>query len=73
MKYRWIVFLHVLSAFTFVLLHGTSALAAFVLKREKHLRCIRALLELSNNYFSAMYGALLVMLVAGIIAGFMGR
>jgi len=70
--YRWIVFLHVLAALTFFLAHGTSAAVALRLKQEKEVQRIQALLEVSGSTLMAMFIALLVLLAAGITAGFMG-
>jgi len=71
--YRWIVFLHVLGSFGFMLAHGASASAAFRLRRERDLERIRALLDLSASSGIVLYVSLLVLLGAGIAAGFMGR
>lgn len=71
--YRWIIFLHVIGAFFFLLMHGASAVVSFKLRGERDLQRIRALLELSNYPLNAMFGALLLMLISGVVAGFMGR
>jgi hypothetical protein len=73
MLYRWIVYLHILGAFGFLLAHGGSASATFRVRREKTLDGLRAILQLSNASFGLMYGSLLLMLVAGIVSGFLGR
>ena len=71
--YDWIVYLHLLGTFGFLLAHGASASAAFALRRERHLDKVRALLELSASSIGVMYLSLLVLLAAGIIAAFMGQ
>jgi hypothetical protein len=71
--YPWIVFLHVAGGFTFVLAHGASASVAFALRRERNPERIRALLDLSSGSFNVMYLSLLVLLAAGIVAGFMQK
>lgn len=71
--YRWIVFLHVLGAFAFVMAHGASANVAFKLRRETSRERIAALLDLSTAYFSRMYLALLVIALTGIGLGFSGN
>ena len=71
--YRWIVFLHVLGAFAFVMAHGASANVAFKLRRETSRERIAALLDLSTAYFSRMYLALLVIALTGIGLGFLGN
>ncbi len=71
--YLWIVFLHVLSAFAFVMAHGASANAAFKLRHETSRDRIAAILDLSSAYLNIMYLTLLVMLLSGIIVGFLGK
>ena len=71
--YPWIVFLHVVGVFGFLLSHGASASVAFALRRERNLERIRALLNLSSSSLSALYGFLLLLLVTGIVAGFIGQ
>jgi hypothetical protein len=71
--YQWLVFLHVLGAFGFLLAHGGSANVAFRLRRERDPERVRTLLDLSGGSTMVMYLSLLVLLIAGIIAGFQGR
>ncbi len=71
--YPWIVFLHVIGAFFFLLVHGASVVVSFKLRGERDMQRIRALLELSNYPLNAMWGTLLLLLIPGIIAGFMGN
>ena len=73
MLYRWLVFLHILGAFGFLLAHGGSASAAFRVRREQTLEGLRAVLVLSSSSFSLMYASLLLMLLAGIASGFLGH
>lgn len=70
--YRVIVFLHVAGSFAFVFAHGVSATVAFKLRSEKGAERVRALLDLSSYSYGLMYGSLLLLLLAGIAAGFMG-
>jgi len=70
--YRWIVFLHVLGAFTFVIVHSASVGVVFNLRRETSRERIAALLDLSSASLRVMYLALLVMLLAGLALGFLG-
>lgn len=73
MLYRWLVFLHILGAFGFLLAHGGSASAAFRVRREQTLDGLRAILQLSNASFNVMYGSLLLLIVAGVVTGFVGH
>jgi hypothetical protein len=70
--YRWIIFLHVLSAFAFFLAHGATAAAMFKVRGERDPARISALLDLSPAVGGAMALTLLFILVTGILAGFMG-
>ncbi len=70
--YRWVVFLHVVGGFLFVVSHGASAAVSFKLRKESEPRRIQALLEVSSSTFFLMYAALLLILASGITAGFIG-
>ena len=67
-----VVFLHVAGAFLFVLAHGASMLVAFRLRKEQDRERIAALFDLSSLGIGVMYLGLLIMLLAGIAAGFIG-
>jgi uncharacterized membrane protein len=71
--YPWIVFLHVIGVFLFLISHGGSAIIAFKIRGERELERIRALLELSNYPLNITWLSLLLILIPGIVAGFMGR
>ncbi len=68
--YPWLVFIHVLSVLTFVLMHGASVSVAFALRNELSLEQIRALLMLSANSYRLMYPSLLLIVLSGIGLGF---
>ncbi|PZR64780.1 MAG: hypothetical protein DLM71_01650 [Chloroflexi bacterium] len=70
--YQWLVFLHVAGAFGFVLAHGTSIGAALRMRAEREPQRVAALLDLSSWSLSLMYGSLLLVLAAGVAAGFVG-
>jgi hypothetical protein len=70
--YPWIVLIHVAGGFGFVLGHGASVMVAFRLRSERDPARVSALLDLSSGSLGVMYGALLVLLIAGIAAGFVG-
>jgi hypothetical protein len=71
--YHWIVYLHVIAAFAYAMLHGASANVAFKLRREKTPERIAALLDLSSAYNSVTYAALFVILFTGVTLGFLGH
>lgn len=70
--YPWIVFVHVAAAFAFVLSHGVAVFAGFRVRQERDRARIAALLDLSTASLRLMYGALLVLVVAGLSAAGMG-
>jgi len=70
--YPWIVFVHVLAAFGFVLAHGGSAFTAFRIRREREPQRIAALLDLALWATGFMYVSLLVLVAAGVAAGIVG-
>ena len=70
--YPWIVLLHVLGAFGFVFAHGASAFAAFRIRSERDPARVAALLDMSGTSLGLMYVSLLILLIGGIAAGFVG-
>ena len=66
---RWIVYLHVLGAFAFAAGHGVSMIVAFKLRKETDRSRMLALLDLSGTSLNLAGIGLLVLLVAGIVAG----
>ncbi len=70
--YPWIVLLHVLGAFGFVLAHGASAFAAIQIRSEREPARVAALLDMSAMSLGLMYVSLVILLIGGITAGFMG-
>ena len=71
--YGFVVLLHVLGAFTFVAAHGVSMVAAVRLRGERDRVRQVALLDVSAAGVGLMYVGLLVLLVGGIVAGFVGN
>ncbi len=69
--YNWIVWIHVVGAFTFVLAHGVSAGVALKLREERDVPRIQALLDLSKTATPGMYVGLVILLIGGITAAFM--
>ena len=71
MLLRWLIFIHVLSAITFFLAHGTSAAMAFQLRNETSIERIRAMLDLSGTTVMMLLVSFLVMGVTGLIMPFL--
>ncbi len=66
----WLIFLHVLSAITFFLAHGTSMAMAFQVRKETDFARIRALLDLSISTIGLMFGSFLALGLTGLIMPF---
>lgn len=73
MDYEWWVFLHILGVFGFLLGHGVSVGVTFRLRRERDPGRVNALLELSGSSLIIFFYGLLVLVVAGVVAGFLGK
>lgn len=71
--YKPVLYLHILAGFIYMLSHGASAAAAFRLRHEQNLDRIRAMLDLSQSFLGVGLISLLVMFLAGILLGFLGR
>jgi hypothetical protein len=71
MLVRWLVYLHVLAAITFFLMHGASAAMAFQMRKERDFERIRALLDLSWGTTIPMGVAFLVLGLTGVILPFL--
>ena len=71
MLIRWLIFLHVLSALTFYMAHGTSVAMAFKIRKETDFTRIRAMLDLSWSTMILMGVSFLIMGLTGIIMPFM--
>lgn len=70
--YLWIVLLHVIGAFLFVLSHGVAAWMVLAIRKERDRARIGAMLGLSSLSLSGVYLGLLLLLVGGIWAGIAG-
>ena len=68
----WLKLLHVAAGFTFALAHGVSAFTTLKLRRERDPARVIALLDLSKFSLPISDLAILVLLVSGIAAGFVG-
>lgn len=73
MTYQWWVFLHIVGVFGFLLAHGVSVGVAFRLRRERDPHRINALLELSGSSIVLFNVSSIVLLIAGVVAGFLGH
>jgi len=69
----WIVFFHALSVVLFLLAHGASHSVSLRIPSERKPERLRALLELSTSGYTVMFGALALVFVFGIVAGFSGQ
>jgi len=70
--YSWIKFVHVLGVLGFLAAHGASVTVSFKMRGEHDRERVRALLDVSGAYLSAMYGSLLVLVLAGVAVGLLG-
>jgi hypothetical protein len=68
----WLVFAHILGAFTFVLAHGVSIFVAFSIRSERQLDRVATLLDVSKLAVMVAVFALIFLLLTGIAAAFVG-
>lgn len=71
--YQLLLYLHVGGAIAFLLFHGATASLMFALKREREPDRIQALLEMRDRSSNWWGYPVMVMLLSGIIMGFMGH
>ena len=71
--YQWIVFVHILAVFGFLLAHGATAAVTFKLRGEREIARVCALLDLAQGVATVGTVSLLVLLAAGIGLGFRGN
>lgn len=71
--YNFILFLHVLGGFGFLLGHGAAAATVFQLPREREMDRVRVLLETSQVLDRFTTICVLVLLLAGITNAFLGK
>lgn len=72
--YSWMVYLHVLATMTFLFTHGASSIVAWRLRGRPDPATARAWLGVyaTGRYFTLLYSSLIVLLISGVAAGFMG-
>jgi hypothetical protein len=66
--YSWLVFVHLVGVFGFLMSHGVATFVAFRVRAEKDVTALRTLLALSGRSGTAMNVSLLVLLAGGISA-----
>lgn len=71
--YQWWVFVHLVGVLAFLGAHGVSMSILFRLRKERDPRKVSDLLALSSSSSTAFYYALGLLLVGGIVAGFLGH
>ena len=71
--YSWLVFIHLLGVFGFLMSHGVAAFVAFRVRTEKDLIALRTLLALSGRSSAVMFVSLLTLLAGGISAAIVGH
>lgn len=71
--HQWIVFIHLLGVFGFLIAHGVSVGVLFRIRKERDPQTLRALLDLSNRSIAGMSVGAAVWFFAGILAGFSGN
>ena len=71
--YSWLVFVHLLGVFGFLMSHGVAAFVAFRVRTEKDLIALRTLLALSGRSSAVMFVSLLTLLAGGISAAIVGH
>lgn len=66
------VFLHILGLIVFAIGHGTSVAVAFRLRKEREHPRIAAMLDVSSWSTRLMYIGLLLIVIPGVVLGFLG-
>lgn len=70
--YPWLVFLHLLGVFGFLMAHGVSVGVAFALRRERNPERVRTLLDLSGSSIGFLNISIAILRLTGIVTGFIG-
>ncbi|HEY7984328.1 MAG TPA: hypothetical protein VID73_09175 [Ktedonobacterales bacterium] len=70
--YQWLVLLHLVGVFGFLLAHGVAVFVVFRVRAEQEVAALRTLLNLSAATLAVSYASLLVLLAGGIGAAFVG-
>lgn len=70
MPYAWIRFLHILSGFAFMAIHGASIVVLYAIRKETERSRIENLLGFSAKTVIAMYSSLVAIIATGFWMGF---
>jgi len=73
MMYQLLILAHLLGVFGFLMAHGISVGVAFTLRREREVARIQALLNLSSSSLGVLHGSIALLLLTGIVGGFVGH
>ena len=68
----WFNLIHVLAAFGFVFVHGTSGLLSLRIRGERDRERIKAMTELSGSFIGWAWITLGVLVLAGVLSGIAG-
>ena len=71
--YQYIVLLHVTGAFIFALAHGVSIAVSLRLRGARSREQVAGLLDLSQIATGGLYTGLVLLLIGGVWAGFVGE
>ncbi len=71
--YGWVLYLHIGSVLGFLFMHGPTAAAAFAMRRTRDSGRLEALVDISKFWVRASFVFLFLILVSGIMLGFMGN
>jgi plastocyanin len=71
--YQWWVFVHLVGVFGFLMAHGVSVMVLFRLRVERDPRRVNDYLQLSATSTRGFYASLGLLLLGGIVAGFLGH
>ena len=70
--YEWWVFVHLVGVAGFLISHGVSIVVTFRLRAERDPRRIDELIQLSGSSIVPFYVSLGLLLLGGVVAGFLG-
>jgi uncharacterized membrane protein YbhN (UPF0104 family) len=73
MLHRILLFVHVLSAFLYLLAHGASVAVAYRVRRQASAERVRALLDLSRSTVGIANVMLMATILFGVALGFLGH